>query len=132
MAPRLKATASIQNWAAIRSFLLSMISANAPAGRARRNIGRVPAVWTSETIKGEGAREVMSQPAPTSWIQVPILEKIVAIHKERKAAIFSGLQADRGCKFSFACGSFGEMDIGSSKQFFRGKTNFQSLSVVRM
>jgi len=47
-------------------------------------MGRLDAVCTSDTISGDGASEVMSQPAPTSCIQEPMLEASDAIHSARK------------------------------------------------
>ena len=53
----------------------------------------VVAVCTSATITGVGASEVISQPAPTSCIQVPMLEKTLAIQSIRKTGERNGLQA---------------------------------------
>ncbi len=39
---------------------------------------------------------VISQPAPTSCIQVPMLEAMVAIHSMRKVVLRNGLQAPEG------------------------------------
>ena len=66
-----------------------------PAGSAKRNIGSAVAAWTSATISGEGERVVISQPAPTSAIQVPILDSTVAIQRTAKARWRNGLQARR-------------------------------------
>jgi hypothetical protein len=70
-APSVAAAASIQSCVPSSSRRRSTTSARAPAGSASSSIGAVPAVWTSETMSGDGASEVMSQPAPTSCIQVP-------------------------------------------------------------
>jgi hypothetical protein len=40
------------------------MSANAPPGKAKRKTGSIAAACTKLTITGEGAREVMSHPAP--------------------------------------------------------------------
>jgi hypothetical protein len=52
------------------------------------------AASTSATIDGDDDSDVISQPAPTSCIQVPTLETIVAIHRLRKSALRNGLQGD--------------------------------------
>jgi hypothetical protein len=71
-----------------------MMSANAPAGTARKKIGSVTAVCTSATMTGVGDSEVISQPAPISCIQVPVLEISVASHSMRNSGIPSGDQGD--------------------------------------
>ena len=60
-------------------------SASAPANSAKRKIGAVVAACTRATIAGDGFRVVISQPAPTSCIQVPMLEINVATHSSAKA-----------------------------------------------
>ena len=52
------------------------------------------AASTSATIDGDGESEVISHPAPTSCIQPPTLETIVAIHRLRKRLLCSGLHGD--------------------------------------
>ncbi|MNT73543.1 hypothetical protein D3C72_2122610 [compost metagenome] len=42
------------------------------------------------TQSGLGDREVISQDDPTSFIQVPMFETIVAIHKARNSGVASG------------------------------------------
>lgn len=59
------------------------MSASAPAGSASANIGAAPAACTSDTSSGSFASEVISQPAPTSCIQVPMFEAIAASHSQR-------------------------------------------------
>src|SRR5579872_7454887 len=54
-------TAVTASCAPIRSRRASMMSVRTPAGRVRRNIGSVVAIWTAETIIGSGLRDVMSQ-----------------------------------------------------------------------
>jgi hypothetical protein len=71
---------------AINNRHRSITSASAPAGSARRNIGRLAATWTSETMSGSGERSVISQPEAVVHIQVPILEMTVASHKTVKGA----------------------------------------------
>ncbi len=72
----------------------SRISAAAPAGSARRKAGAVAAPWTSATIRGSGVRVVISQPAPTVFIQVPILEITVAAQSTAKARDRNGSQGE--------------------------------------
>ena len=69
------------------------MSASAPAGSASSITGRLSAASTSATSDGDDDSDVISQPAPTSCIQVPMLETIVAIHRLRKSAFCSGLHA---------------------------------------
>ena len=54
------------------------MSANAPAGRLNRNMGKVVAARTRTTLSGSGLRVVISQPAAALCIQLPILETTVA------------------------------------------------------
>ena len=61
-----------------------MMSARAPAGSASRKTGSMEAAWTRLTISGEGARLVISQPAPVFCIQMPILLASVASQSVRK------------------------------------------------
>src|SRR5438045_1074924 len=75
----------------------STMSANAPAGSASSMTGMLSAASTSATSDGEEESEVISHPAPTSCIQVPTFETIVAIHRLRKSVLRSGLQADEDC-----------------------------------
>ncbi|MCY1176367.1 hypothetical protein D9M73_166340 [compost metagenome] len=70
------------------------MSAAAPAGRARKNIGNEPATWINATCSGLADSVVISQPAPTSCIQVPMLEAMLASHSQRKVAWRSGLQGE--------------------------------------
>src|SRR5690606_7836048 len=76
--------------APIRRRRRSTMSASAPAGRASANIGKVVAACTSATISGSGDSEVISQPAPTSCIQVPTLDTMVAIQSARNVELASG------------------------------------------
>ena len=76
-----------------------MISASAPAGSASNISGMLSAASTSATIDGDEESEVINQPAPTSCIQVPMFETIVAIHTLRNSPLRSGLQGD--CVLSY-------------------------------
>ena len=76
----------------ISSRRRSTMSASAPAGSASSITGKLSAASTSATSDGDDDSDVISQPAPTSCIQVPMFETIVAIHRLRKSALRSGLQ----------------------------------------
>ena len=64
----------------IRKRRLSTMSARAPAGSANRNIGKLVATWTSDTINGCVVRLVISHAAAALYIQVPTLATTVAVH----------------------------------------------------
>jgi len=64
----------------IRKRRLSTMSASAPAGSANRNIGKLVATCTSDTINGCVVRFVISHAAPALYIQVPTLATTVAVH----------------------------------------------------
>ena len=74
------------------------MSASAPAGNASNITGMLSAASTSATIDGDDESEVINQPAPTSCIQVPMFETIVAIQRLRKSAFRSGLHAERSVR----------------------------------
>src|ERR1700727_1187507 len=57
----------------------SMMSVSAPAGSVRRNIGRVVATCTGETIIGSGLRLVMSQFDEVSNMANPTFDAELAI-----------------------------------------------------
>jgi hypothetical protein len=48
------------------------MSANAPAGSTTKNTGTAAAACTRPTISGDVVSCVISQPAPTFCIQVPV------------------------------------------------------------
>ena len=81
-------------WAPISRRRLSMMSARAPAGRPSRNIGRLVATCTSDTISGSGSSPVISQPAAAFCIQVPMLETTVATQITVNAVCLNGLQEE--------------------------------------
>src|SRR5260221_3084222 len=58
----------------MRTLRRSTISASAPAGRAKRQYGKLVATWTIETISGEGLRLAISQPDAALYIQPPTFE----------------------------------------------------------
>src|SRR5207237_9836272 len=70
----------------------STMSAIAPAGSASSITGRLSAASTSATSAGEEDSDVINQPAPTSCIQVPTFETIVAIQRLRNSVLRSGVQ----------------------------------------
>ncbi len=90
------ATSAIQICTPIRKRRRSTMSDSAPAGSASTNIGAAPAACTSDTSSGLGDSVVISQPAPTSCIQVPMFDAIAASHSQRKVRWRSGLQALAG------------------------------------
>lgn len=79
------ATTSIRVLTRRSSRRRSTTSASAPAGSASRNMGRVVAACTRATHRGSGAMVAISQPAPTSFIQVPRLEITIAPQSTAKA-----------------------------------------------
>jgi hypothetical protein len=70
------------------------ISANAPAGNAKRKMGKLAADCTRAIHSGDGVSELINQAAPTDCIQAPTFEINVASHKERKIASRSGAQGE--------------------------------------
>ena len=73
------ADTSISTWAMIMTRRRSQMSAVAPAGSERSIIGSVVEACTSATIWAEGAIDVMSQEAPTAWINPPKLDTRLAL-----------------------------------------------------
>ena len=63
-------------------------------------MGRLVAACTSATMSGSVLIEAIIQPAPTSCIQVPMLEAMEAIHSARKVRLFSKLHWDFSRKTS--------------------------------
>jgi len=98
-APRPAAAMSIQHWVNKSRRRRSTTSAKAPAASERRNTGKLAEVSTRETSSGEVESEVMSQSAPTSCIQVPMLEASAASHSARKSGCRKGSQPEgkRSC-----------------------------------
>ncbi|GAB7532239.1 hypothetical protein PS3A_46540 [Pseudomonas sp. 3A(2025)] len=70
------------------------ISAKAPAGSASKNTGKAPATCTSATACGLADIEVINQPEPTSCIQVPMFEAILASHNHRNTRVCRGFQGE--------------------------------------
>jgi len=100
---------------AIRSIVrLSKRSDSIPDGNANNKIGRVVAVVISETNKGFGASEVISQDAPTSYIAAPTYEKREAIHNILYRLDLKGLKPDAEMSSLSICVSF--LTIGITKQ----------------
>ena len=93
--PSAPATINKYVWMAIKRRRRSTMSASAPAGSASSINGKLSAASTSATIDGDDESDVISQPAPTSCIHVPIFETMVAIQRLRNSAFLSGLHAER-------------------------------------
>ena len=72
MMPRVAEASTIHPWVSNRKRRRSTMSASAPAGRITRNTGRAAAACTSPIINGFMVICVISQPAPTFCIQVPV------------------------------------------------------------
>src|SRR5258706_8097913 len=72
----------------------STMSASAPAGSARANIGTDVATCTRETRNGSDVSPVISQPAAAFCIQTPTLATTVAIHSTVKVAYRKGASVD--------------------------------------
>ena len=70
------------------------MSTSAPAGMANRNIGRLFATCTIETMNGSGSRLVISQPEATLYIQPPMFETTVAVQITANALWRNGAQAE--------------------------------------
>src|SRR4029077_6059349 len=66
------------------------MSRSPPAASGSSITGKLSAASTSATSDGEDESEVINQPAPTSCIHEPTFETIVAIHRLRKSAFWSG------------------------------------------
>src|SRR5208283_4738731 len=71
----------------------STMSASAPAGIANRNMGRLLATCTRETMNGSGLRLVMSQPDATLYIQPPMFETTVAVQITANVRLRNGTNA---------------------------------------
>jgi len=69
------------------------MSTIAPAGIANKNIGRLFATCTNETVSGSGSRLVMSQPEATLYIQPPIFDTTVALQMMAKVLWRNGAHA---------------------------------------
>ena len=67
-----------------------MISAMAPAGIARRNIGNEAATCTSDTMNGSGLRSVINQPAAVLYIHPAMFDTTAAIHNAVKLPYRNG------------------------------------------
>ena len=70
------------------------MSDRAPEGNKIKKAGNDVAVCNMATITGESVSVVISQPAPASCIQVPILETRVASHNQRKVLMRSGVHGE--------------------------------------
>src|SRR5262245_24245643 len=88
-------TSAIASSVPTRNFRRSMISATAPAGIARRNIGNEAATCTSATMNGSGLRSVINQPAAVLYIHPPMFDTTVAIHSAVKLPYRKGPRRER-------------------------------------
>src|SRR5690606_34033163 len=95
-------------------------SASAPANSAKRKIGAVVAACTSVTIAGDESSVVISQPAPTSCIQVPMLEISDATHSSAKARYVNGDQADAGFAAGLLLLHTASIDPAGARRLFAG------------
>jgi hypothetical protein len=77
----------------------STISASAPAGKANRNIGKLVATCTMETMMGSGLRLAINQPEAALYIHDPMLEARVAIQTTVNVLWRNALQGE----VDFAC-----------------------------
>src|SRR5436305_3721276 len=94
--PRARAATIIQLWVNNSSRRRSTMSARAPAGSTATNTGIAEAACTRLTIRGESESCVMSQPAPTFCIHVPLYETTAAIQSDRKSGSDNGIHAESG------------------------------------
>src|SRR5579863_1876669 len=83
------------------------MSASAPAGNARTNIGRLLMTCTRDTASGSGLRLVMSQPEAAEDTHPPTLETMVAAQMTRKVGWRKGLQEDMRAAGACAAGVAG-------------------------
>jgi len=73
---------------------LSTRSANVPDGYANNKKGNVIAVCTSAMVRCDVGIVAISHVTPTSFIHVPILEMVMAIHIALKTGYRNGLRMD--------------------------------------
>jgi hypothetical protein len=64
---------------------------------ANRNIGRLFATCTRETVSASGSRLVMSQPDATLYIQPPTFDTTVAIQMTVNVRWRNGAHAEAAC-----------------------------------
>src|SRR5271156_1271696 len=95
--PSPAAAATIQLWVNNSNRRRSTMSASAPAGSTTKNTGTAAAAWTRLTINGEVESCVISQPAPTFCIHVPVYETTAAIHNDRNSGSRNGAHAASAC-----------------------------------
>src|SRR5207245_11663637 len=88
---RITATASAKYCVTRKSLRLSTISARAPAGSASRNIDKLVITCKSDTTKGDGASDVISQPDPTVCMAAPMSDANIATQRNRYRVFFKGL-----------------------------------------
>jgi hypothetical protein len=74
-----------------KSLRLSTISARAPAGNASRNIYKLVITCKSDTTKGDGTSDVISQPEPAVCMDAPMSDANIVIHRNLYIVFFNGL-----------------------------------------
>ena len=92
--PSIAEATTIQLCVISRKRRRSTRSARAPAGRITRNTGSVLAAVTKLTLSGDVVSWVISQPAPTFCIHVPVYEITAALHKERNSGSRNGAHGE--------------------------------------
>ena len=75
----------------------SRMSARAPAGSPKRNIGNIVATCTMATVRGSASSVVINHPAAALCIHPPMLETTVTVHTTAKAACLNGLSEGVCC-----------------------------------
>src|ERR1700730_6996345 len=97
-AAKIEIRTAVAQETATMSFRGLKMSAIAPAGRVKRNIGRFVAACTSETSSGLRSSVVISQPDAVSYMAMPIIAVVLASQRVAKAgyanAPSQGLPAD--------------------------------------
>lgn len=94
--PKSAAAASIQPWVNNSRRRRSTTSAIAPAGSASMKNGKLDAACIMAINSGEGESDVINHAAPTSCIQVPMLETAEASHRARNNGWARGLHMEAG------------------------------------
>jgi hypothetical protein len=73
------------------------MSARAPAGSPKRNIGNIVATCTMTTVRGSASSVAINHPAAALCIHPPMFETTVTVHTTAKAACLNGLSEDVCC-----------------------------------
>src|SRR6187402_3190697 len=94
------------------------MSASAPLGRPSKNTGRVEAVCTSATQRGEVVIEVIIHAAATSFIHMQMLATSQVLHSMRNTGRLMGAQAERSA--ALGAGGGGMASSGIQRSWGRG------------